>query len=310
MRTIYYNNSSNQQLACTRWYKYQIVAGARVQKSRPLKAGSLFHDMAATATPATNIFSLTLPTPSRSPLFDSVDELTARKLASLVMDGLAKNTINPAAAREICFQIDDTAKIAEALRNNNNIELPADTQVVRIGTLDQVIYHEDQDFIYIEDHKTTEKALDGEFIRNYELKSQPFFYVLGLRDLAIQDPEQFNKLNLPGPALAAAQAGRIKFRYHFYSFGKDEIVSSPPKLYHDLELAEYERLLFEKEQLAVYLHLYPAASTKDGTLTGACHFCPFKGICSLHDPELEADRFSKWPLGFEPHDPRNHGRHE
>lgn len=310
MRTIYYNNSSNQQLACTRWYKYQIVAGAKTQKSRPLKAGSLFHDMAATATPATNIFTLTLETPARSKLYNTVDELTARKLAGLVTDGLSRGTIIPSAAREVCFQIDDTAAIALALQQNNGIELPADVRVIRIGTLDQIRYDADIDFVLIDDHKTTEKAIDGELIRNYDLKSQPFFYVIGLQDLAIQQPEDFKQLGLPEAALAAAAAGRIKFRYHLYSFGKDEILTTPYKLYHDLELEEYRRLIFEKEQLAVYLHLNPQASTKDGTLTGACYFCPFKTICSLHDPEAEADRFSKWPLGFEMYDPRKHGKHE
>ena len=161
----------------------------------------------------------------------------------------------------------------------------------------------------IDDHKTTEKTIDGELLRNYDLKSQPFFYTIAMRDLALQDPEQFATMGLPAAALQAAINGRIKFRYHFYSFGKDEIVSTPYRLYNELELAEYERLFFEKELLAVYLHLNPAASTKDGTLTGACYFCPFKGICSLHDPEAEADRFSKWPLGFAEYNPADHAKH-
>lgn len=289
---IYLNNSSLEYLGCTRRYVYQVVHGAVVPKEQPLAIGTLFHAYMRDITPGENGFTFAGPfstTRYAEEKAQVVDPNLHLILGDIAAQVAAKLGYDNLVERELFFEhlievsIDDT---------------PA--QVTVCGTTDLRSYL--HPYATITDYKTTKHKVTADHIINYQLKSQLFFYGAAFKMIvdaggSVSTNAQFND---------AVRAGLIARRYIHASYTERaaticDVEPIPPDA-----LVEFKQTIYEKAHLAAYLHKYPERSTKDGMTTGGCYFCPFKPICKLHNPILEAREFKSWPYGFAQYNPRHY----
>lgn len=306
-QTIYFNNSGMTPLACDRHYLYKVVKGAVTQKSAELKLGTAFHKMVEGLQTHHSILNLAmgeLAPPNRADL----DPLHFNAICNLAIAARDRGLVRTDryALREFYFEIDDTEKHQDELARCWPTTSPITSlSIVRCGTIDIIDYDEADNHLILDDWKTTRKKIDGDFFRDYDLKSQRKFYVTGIQDLAIHQPAYLLQKGFKPEWVEAARDGRIKFRYIFVSYVANEIITGDFKVFHESELERFRTLVSEKELYAAFIYLNPDKTTKSGETSGACYFCHFKGICALNDPHKEQERFEAWPLGFSPYDPHH-----
>lgn len=305
--TFHFNNSSLPWLGCSRRYKYQVVDGLVVPsagKSKPLRIGSTFHKfmelIGAFNKNANKTISL-LDLMMDESLWPADAATIDRSIVLQLIEGAhtmynAHPELYADCIREWYFErpvnvyIETAdAGLEEAICND-------------CGTLDLVSYLASEDAVLVTDYKTTEKDIDGSHVSHYNLSSQRFFYESNLLALAEDDP----KNSLPAHYQQAIKAGRLKFAYWFYNYKTKTDVLMPHQYVNFDVTKKYAPLFAEKRQLAAYLHLHPDQSEKEGITTGACYFCPFSGVCELHDDNKEAEQIEKWPYGREKYVPRRH----
>lgn len=294
---IYFNNSSLEDIACGRRYYLRNIKGAKVPRDPKLTLGVIFHKFAEIVRPEDNVFTLTM---MKRPQINYGETLpsTINQLANLAVKSSAQNHTRPTSAREWFFFIDETHLLEP--------ELQSLVTLFRVGTMDQVVYNEADDCVEIPDYKTTSSKMDAKFFENYAVKTQKFFYVDALYQIANHYPDQFPLKD--DRALAAAKAGKIKWQYIFVDLNGQNIIAHPSAYLHDSELAAFRVRLSERRNLAAFYHTHQdlISSSKDGAFFNHCYFCPFRSsICSLNDPDKEADAINKWRYGFAPYDPHH-----
>lgn len=285
--TIYLNNSSLPELACGTRYNYRILKGAIIPKSPELSTGLAFHDMMRTVEKDTHPLEIVQKPPASA---GSISQLTLLNLANLAVQTAGQ--IDLSGERELFLEYSASAEVRARYPDLADKSFNARF----CGTLDLISYDEAEDCIVITDYKTTQKKIDGKFFLDYALKSQRPFYINLL---------SLTYYKLPKKYQAAAVNGRIKFRYIFVNYVDKTVHVQPAQYMHTDTLAQTLNVMYEKLALAVYYHLNPSASYKDGMFFGHCFFCPFKQLCSTFDPIKEQEMIEKWPYGFRIYDPQH-----
>lgn len=294
---IYFNNSSLEDLPCGRRYLLRNIKGAKVPRDPKLTLGTIFHKFAEIIAPEDNVFTLTMmKKPNIN--YGETSSPTINHLANLACKSRDQGHTRAESAREYFFSLDETHLLEPEFRDK--------VTLLRVGTMDQVYYNPSTDTVDIPDYKTTSSVIDAKFLSNYAVKTQKFFYVDALQQVALREPEKFPLKN-SAAALIAAQEGRIRWQYIFVQLTTGNILAQPPNYLHQDELAAFRERLSERRNLAAFYHLNPQlADNKDGAFFNHCYFCPFRNeICSLNDPEKEKDAAAKWRYGFAPYDPQH-----
>lgn len=295
MITVYFNNSLLEDLPCARRYSLKAIKGAVIPRDPNLKRGSIFHKYAEIVTNTSNAFDLALVSPPK--IAAGMEQNDRTLLVNQVLTARDKGFIKTDAAREFFFELDETDLLEPELQSN--------VKLLRVGTIDQMSYDIAEDFVNLEDHKTTKSYINAEFELTYKLKSQPLFYITAIQELARRNSPELLKV-LGENGMIAARAGRIRWRYIFHSIVTYKSQPTQYQIFHDDELAAFLRMLAEKRNLAAFYHLNPhLADTKDGIMSNHCYFCKFKQICALQDPAKEQDAIEKWRFGFAPYDPKH-----
>lgn len=293
--TIYFNNSSLQDLPCGQRYYLKVIRGARVPKEAYHDRGLIFHKLAELVTPDDSAMSMGMI--NKPDCLKSMEDNDAILLVNFILQARDAGHILPSAKREFYFELDETHLLEP--------DVIGDNKLLRVGTIDQVHYNEKDNFIDIDDHKTTTKTINPEFMQGYVLKSQPMFYITAIKDMAWKTPKEFTK-TFGAAATEAAAQGRIRWRYLFHQLVQRKTLATSYTLYHDDELASFERVLNEKRNLVAFYHKNPTlCRTKDGIMSGHCYFCAFKSICALMNPEKEEQAIESWKLGFTPYNPKH-----
>lgn len=299
---IPFNNSSLSYLGCSRQYVYKVVRGAVEPPKIEFIYGKLFHKYMQLID-ETDI-AIFMQGPMCSPKW-STPEVMALK--TNVPDQMQLALAVLACATRGRIQQDISTGIREGFFHT---KFPKDANapddVDPCGTVDLENYLEDSRCVLITDYKTTGKHITADLLLSYRLKSQLFFYavchVLRRKQLGRQNSELYDKI------YDAIINGRIMRRYVLVSY-KDptnlnkSILVDQPELIHQDVFDEFFRLMIEKAHYAKFLWEHPELSTKEGMATGACYFCSFKSICSLHNPLAEKQAIDKWQYGFKTYDP-------
>jgi len=291
---IYLNNSSLEYLGCTRRYVYQVVRGAVVPKEMPLHIGTLFHAYMRDISSGDAAITLAGPlavnrfAAEKANVPDENIQLVLADLACQARDqiALADDTTN----REMWFEFPITVTIDGE---------PVDVTVAGTSDLRSL----EAGHACISDYKTTKKKIDADLLVNYSLKSQLFFYAASMHLLRSLGRVATDKMS---DFWDAVKVGAISRRYIYASYTQKKVMVGAPEPISSDTLNQFIRLIDEKAHLAAYLHKYPERSTKDGMTTGGCYWCPFKSICTLHEPRLEARAIDAWYLGFQPYNPKHY----
>lgn len=285
------NNSSLEDMGCSRRYVYRVVYGARVPQVPRLRAGKLFHKFMQVISPEDHPLFMTTGGNENAPI---AAKYNTDEFKALFRDVAPDTQIRMAnLARAVADVL--AADLAEG-RREYYFDIPTDTKGVHaVGTIDLVNTFDDAGYTTtITDYKTTERPINGDIVMDYALKSQLFFYSAALRLSDGDDTLQYRR------------------RYVIVGYGSrhtspdinKSILVQQPELIHQHQLEMFAEMIQEKAQIASFLHNNPGLSTKDGMTNGVCKFCAFRQICALNNPEKEADAFARWPLGFEPYNPK------
>lgn len=281
------NNSSLEDMGCSRRYVYRVVYGARVPQVPRLRAGKLFHKFMQVISPEDHPLFMTTGGNDSAPI---AAKYNTDEFKALFKDVAPDTQIRLAnLAREIGnILADDLA----SGKREYYFDIPTDTAGVHaVGTID--LLNVVGETTTVTDYKTTERPINGDIVMDYALKSQLFFYSAALL--------------LESPIL-----NPFKRRYVIVGYGSrhassdlnKSILVQQPELIHQHQLEMFAEMIQEKAQIASFLHHNPGLSTKDGMTNGVCKFCAFRQICALNNPEKEADAFARWPLGFEQYNPK------
>jgi hypothetical protein len=296
MKQIPLNNSSLEDMACTRRYVYRVVLGAVVPPEIKLRYGKLFHAyMEHITDDDVSMFM--------APVMGSNN--FGPKWATPVFTELRKDisdTIQMQLAMWACHVRD---LLGDSLRQGKREGFFRGTYdhlrtVDLVGTIDLIHYDTANQLAVISDYKTTGKPISAATLLLYQLKSQLFFYATVKRMLLPKDRDL-------SPLELAIFQGRIGRRYILINYTAKTPdaaihVGAVDPIHQDV-LAEFEQLIHEKAALASFLHQHPDLSTKDGMSNGACYFCPYKQVCALNNPGEEKRAIERWPYGFAPYDP-------
>lgn len=290
-RPIYLNNSSLEFLGCTRRYVYQVVMGANVPKDEPLKIGTLFHAYMKEITTGDACITLAgVLAPNR---FAAEKAAVPDENKQLILADLACK------ARDLIKLSDDMSQREMWFEFDIEVDINGEKYPVTVcGTSDLREADHERKQAVVSDYKTTKKKIDADLMINYSLKSQMFFYSAALNILAA------NKFG--PPFWEYARAGQLSRRYVLASYTDKRVFATPIEPISTATLDAFKKFIYEKAALAVYLHLYPEQSTKDGMSNNGCYFCPFKQVCIKHEPAAEARAIRDWHLGFSPYNPKHY----
>lgn len=287
--SILLDNSALEEMVCSRRYVYRCVMGANKPSEPSLRYGKLFH--------------------AYMKYIDNSD------LSIFMAGALLAPKWNTDEFKELRQQIPDTIQLQLAVHACTVFSLleeelktskregffryphPMVEGVDICGTMDLRGYRE-PGRVLITDYKTTGKPINGDLLMSYKLKSQLFFYAVA--SMYGLDPKD-NSL-----AADAIRKGLISRRYIIVNYkdnSKHGVHIGEIEPIHIDVLKEFESFIHEKALVAKFLHEHPEASTRDGMSNGGCFFCPYKSVCSKHDPTAEANAIKAWPYGFSPYNP-------
>lgn len=301
---IPFNNSSLADLACSRRYVYTVVKGAVIPPKIEFVYGKLFHKYMQLIDESD--IAIFMQGPMTAPKWSTPEVMALRANVSDQMQ-LALAVLACATRDRLADDI--RTGIREGFFHTKftpDSEAPGD--VDPCGTVDLENYLEDSRCVLITDYKTTGKPITADLILSYRLKSQLFFYAVC--HVLRRKQQGQNTSELHDKIYDAIINGRIMRRYVLVSY-KDptnlnkSIVVDQPELIHQDVFDEFFRMMVEKAHLASFLWQHPELSNKEGMSNGACFFCAFKSICSLHNPLAEKQAIEKWQYGFKPYDPES-----
>lgn len=283
---IYLNNSSFYEMSCARRYYYRVVKGAApTEKSDSLIYGTFFHRVMQSIGPETTLADLTLINKPKG--FDDLPLQVAVNMCQLALKLFRENpAIYGECEREHFFEY----------------ESPYSPNVTRCGTADVLSFNGPANTIDVYDYKTTAKPINGGFYVDYALKSQPYTYMICLKEYAKSEsctlPDKFKEL---------LAAGRVRFAYIFVKYNEPQLIVVNAPIYAASDaLNKYSDVILEHEILAAELHKRPIEfAVKQGMFNGACYRCPYKFVCSKHDADKEAAAIEKWPGGLKPYNPKH-----
>ena len=293
MTEFYLDNSSLEEMVCTRRYVLRVVYGLRRPPEPSLRYGKLFHLFMKYIEDSDLAIFMAPPLP----LADKWNTPEFQEARAQIPD-----LIQMQLAIHACTIRDQLGPVLSAGVREGFYSFPHPTipGCIVCGTLD--LRYLEAPWIRVIDYKSTGKPISGDLLLSYKLKSQMFFYAATKRMQA--------RLRLDSNCLSGTDRafldGNVRRQYVIASYKSNDPHSvnlGEVEDVHQDVLDEFDALITEKAHLARFLHDHPEKSTRDGMTNDGCRFCPFKSICSLNNPQKELHAINNWPYGTAKYDP-------
>lgn len=289
---IYYDNSANAELTCHRRAQYRLLYGIESKPSAEMLFGSAAHRvLECICRGATDSYDdKNQPIPFGQPLAAQYIE----QIPQLVDDATTRFTLNslqlPKFRVLVRWLLDHEIAPTPIIIHHGipAVELKFTVphgELVLCGTMDNITI--ENDTLVVTDYKFTTSKYPSDYLRDYNLKTQLWFYMYVIKHWG----SQF----LPSKYIGMPLAARI--RAVFYENGLDtrDTTLTLYSDYIDQEMSRIMTTMVGRLREVIAYHNVGELAPKTGMATGACYKCPYAYICQLHNDKEERKQIEQAP---------------
>lgn len=281
---IYYDNSANAELVCHRRAQYRLLFGIETKPSAEMQFGSAAHRvLECVCRGATDSYDdKNQPVPFGAPLPAEY----IMQLPQLIDDATTRFTLNSLQLPKFrvltrwLIEHDIAPEPIELVHGTPAVELKFTVphgELVLCGTMDNLSVENDK--LVVTDYKFTTSKYPSDYMREYRLKTQLWFYMYVIK--------HFGSQFLPSKYIGMPLAARI--RAVFYENGLDtrdtELCLCDD--YVDTAMSSIMTQMVARLRAVMAYHNNNELAPKTGMATGSCYKCPFAYICQLHNDAEE-----------------------